>query len=111
MKTASGLIYEDTVVGKGKEAKAGDNVDVHYDGKLEDGTQFDASRNHGSAPFNFTVGGRVIDGWNQGVPGMKEGGTRMLTIPSELGYGPMGSPPKIPGGATLIFKIELLKVN
>ena len=109
MKTASGLIYEDIVVGNGKEAKNGDNVDVHYEGKLDNGTVFDASRKHGDTPFNFTIGGRVIAGWNEGVPGMKEGGTRILTVPSDLGYGADGSGP-IPPNATLTFKVELMKV-
>ena len=102
----------DIKVGSGKEAKAGDNVTVHYRGTLTDGTKFDASYDR-NQPFDFTLGtGQVIQGWDQGVAGMKEGGKRKLVIPGDLAYGPnppSGSP--IPPNATLVFEVELLKVG
>lgn len=107
----SSLVKEDTVVGKGPEAKKGDHVSVHYTGTLLDGTKFDSSRDR-DEPFEFTLGsGMVIKGWDEGVVGMKKGGKRRLTIPSELGYGKSGSPPKIPPDATLVFDIELLEIK
>lgn len=100
----------DVVVGTGTEAKSGSAVSVHYTGKLEDGTVFDSSRKR-KDPFTFIIGqGKVIRGWEQGVVGMRVGGTRKLVIPPHLGYGPDGSPPNIPGNATLYFEIELLHV-
>ena len=109
-KMANGLQMEDVVVGEGPEAKAGDTVSVHYTGKLTDGTQFDSSV--GRAPFDFQLGaGMVIKGWDQGVAGMKVGGKRKLTIPPELGYGARGFPGAIPPNSTLVFDVELLKVN
>ena len=91
-------------------AKEGDTVEVHYVGTLEDGTQFDSSRDRGDT-FSFTIGeGYVIQGWEQGIPGMKVGGLRKLTIPSDLGYGDYGTGP-IPGGATLIFEVELVSIK
>ncbi|MCL2636012.1 MAG: FKBP-type peptidyl-prolyl cis-trans isomerase, partial [Betaproteobacteria bacterium] len=85
--TASGLIYEDTVVGDGAEARAGDHVVVHYTGWLTDGSQFDSSKERND-PFVFPLGRRhVIAGWDEGVQGMKVGGARKLTIPPQLGYG------------------------
>lgn len=100
----------DTVVGKGVEAKTGDKVKVNYTGTLLDGTQFDSSI--GREPFEFEIGkGQVIKGWDDGVPGMKVGGKRTLTIPSSLGYGENGSGEKIPPNATLKFDIDLLSVN
>jgi peptidylprolyl isomerase len=109
--TASGLQYQDVVVGTGDEAVTGSRVQVHYTGRLEDGTQFDTSRDRGQ-PFEFTLGaGRVIQGWDEGVPGMREGGQRTLIIPPELGYGEAGFPPVIPSNATLIFDVELVDVN
>ena len=105
------LKTEDLVVGTGAEATKGDKVKVHYVGTLTDGTEFDSSRKSGE-PFDFQVGaGRVIKGWDQGVPGMKVGGKRKLTVPANLGYGPKGSPPVIPPNATLIFEVELLEVT
>jgi FKBP-type peptidyl-prolyl cis-trans isomerase len=109
-KMANGLEIEDVAVGTGAEAKAGDTVSVHYTGKLTDGTQFDSSVGRG--PFNFQLGaGMVIQGWDQGVAGMKVGGKRKLTIPPELGYGARGFPGAIPPNSTLVFDVELLKVN
>ena len=94
--TKSGLKYIDEKVGTGKEAKAGDVVEVHYTGWLKDGTKFDSSKDRGQ-PFSFPLGGRrVIKGWDEGVAGMKEGGKRKLIIPYELAYGEEGRPPVIP---------------
>ena len=109
--TDSGLEIEDLECGDGAEAKSGDSVKVHYTGTLEDGTKFDSSLDRGE-PFNFQLGGgMVIKGWDEGIVGMKEGGKRKLTIPSDLGYGDQGFPPDIPPGATLIFEVELVEVG
>lgn len=106
------LIIEDEVVGTGAEAKAGDSVTVHYAGTLTDGTMFDASRNRGDAGFTFTLGaGQVIKGWDQGVAGMKVGGKRKLTIPSDLAYGNRAVGGVIPANATLVFEVELIGVG
>ena len=113
--TASGLIYDDKVVGTGAEAKAGQHVKVHYTGWLfyggERGKKFDSSKDRGD-PFEFPLGaGHVIKGWDEGVAGMKVGGTRVLTIPPQLGYGARGAGGVIPPNATLIFEVELLGVG
>lgn len=109
--TDSGLVYEDTVVGKGPPAQAGDTVSVHYTGWLEDETKFDSSKDR-NQPFEFQLGaGAVIKGWDEGVAGMQVGGTRKLNIPSELGYGSRGAGGVIPADATLIFEVELLAIN
>ena len=106
------LIIEDLVIGDGAEAKSMDNVTVHYTGKLTDGIIFDSSKNPNREPFSFTVGiGVVIKGWDEGVPGMKIGGTRRLTIPPNLGYGSQGAGSVIPPNSTLIFDIELLEIE
>ena len=106
------LIIQDEVVGTGAEAVTGKKVTVNYTGTLTDGTKFDSSLNPGRTPFEFNLGaGEVIAGWDQGVAGMKVGGKRKLTIPASLGYGDQGVPGTIPGGATLIFEVELLKVE
>jgi FKBP-type peptidyl-prolyl cis-trans isomerase len=107
----AGLVVTDESVGTGPEAKRGDKVRVHYTGWLTDGTKFDSSRDSGR-PFAFTLGaGEVIAGWDAGVAGMKVGGKRKLTIPPDLGYGAQGAGGVIPGNATLLFDVELLKVN
>jgi FKBP-type peptidyl-prolyl cis-trans isomerase len=109
--TASGLKYTDTKVGTGAEAKAGQNVSVHYTGWLTNGTKFDSSKDRGQ-PFVFPLGGRrVIQGWDEGVQGMKVGGVRKLTIPPNLGYGAQGAGGVIPPNATLVFEVELLDVR
>lgn len=102
---------EDIRTGSGPEAKAGDRVSVHYVGTLDDGSQFDSSRDRGQ-PFEFPLGaGRVIRGWDVGVAGMQVGGLRKLTIPPEEGYGPRGTPGgPIPPNATLHFEVELLAI-
>lgn len=104
------LIKEDISVGTGPECKEGDKVKVHYTGRLlKTNYMFDSSV--GKEPFELTIGaGEVIKGWDQGLPGMKVGGKRKLTIPSKLGYGDTGSPPKIPGKATLVFDVELVAI-
>ena len=109
--TDSGLQIKEIECGEGEEAQKGDTLEVHYEGRLEDGTKFDASRDHGST-FEFQVGaGQVIQGWDEGLIGMKIGGVRELTIPPELGYGPQGAPPAIPPNATLVFEVELVDIK
>lgn len=109
-KLASGLVFEDLVVGDGKMADPGLIVTVHYTGWLTDGTKFDSSLDRGQ-PYKFQLGaGQVIAGWEQGVRGMRVGGKRKLTIPSDLGYGPSGRGP-IPPNATLLFDVQLLGVE
>ncbi|XP_071962951.1 peptidyl-prolyl cis-trans isomerase FKBP2-like [Antedon mediterranea] len=94
-----------------RKSKTGDLLHMHYTGTLEDGTEFDSSIPR-KQPFTFTLGtGQVIKGWDQGLLGMCVGEKRKLVIPSHLGYGDRGAPPKIPGGATLIFEVELLKIE
>jgi len=112
--TASGLSYEDTVPGTGAQAKAGDHVSVHYTGWLYNdgvkGAKFDSSKDRND-PFEFPLGaGHVIRGWDEGVQGMQIGGTRVLVIPPELGYGARGAGGVIPPNATLMFEVELLGV-
>ncbi len=108
--SAEALKIEDLVVGKGETAVSGKTITVNYVGTLTNGTKFDSSYDR-EAPFSFTLGeGRVIQGWERGVEGMKVGGKRKLVIPPGLGYGnqPMG---RIPANSTLVFEIELLKVE
>jgi FKBP-type peptidyl-prolyl cis-trans isomerase len=106
----SGLGIEVVTAGSGAEAENGKTVSVHYTGKFEDGTVFDSSIQRG-IPIEFVLGaGMVIQGWEKGILGMKVGEKRVLTIPSDLGYGEMGAGP-IPGGATLIFDVELVDVK
>lgn len=108
----SGLKYEDLRVGDGPVADNGMNASVHYTGWLTDNTKFDSSLDSGR-PFSFQIGGGgVIRGWDLGIRGMKVGGKRKLTIPSELGYGAAGyGDGKIPPNATLIFEVELVDVR
>ena len=105
------LIIEDLVVGQGVEAKEGNVITVNYTGWLENGTQFDSSLSPDRDPLVITLGaGQVIQGWDEGIPGMKVGGKRRLTIPPYLGYGnrAVGA---IPANSTLIFEVDLLGVN
>ena len=111
-KMGNGLIIEDIIIGEGEEAKDFNKVIVNYTGKLEDGSIFDSSLKPGRSPFTFTLGsGSVIKGWDLGVKGMKVGGKRKLTIPSELGYGSRGAGGVIPPDATLIFEVDLIEVG
>jgi FKBP-type peptidyl-prolyl cis-trans isomerase FkpA len=108
----SGLQYIDTVVGEGELAVVGKNVTVHYTGWLfndgEQGAKFDSSKDRND-PFVFRLGaGQVIQGWDEGVAGMKVGGARTLIIPAALGYGARGAGGVIPPNATLKFDVELL---
>lgn len=108
--TASGLMYKDFTVGEGDEAKPGLTVAVHYTGMLGDGTVFDSSK--GKKAFVFKIGaGMVIKGWDEGVAGMKVGGSRRLIIPPNLGYGDRGAGKVIPPGATLTFDVQLMAVK
>jgi len=112
--TASGLIYEDTLIGDGETAKPGDEVSVHYTGWLykdeQQGVKFDSSKDRND-PFEFSLGaGMVIKGWDEGVQGMKVGGARTLIIPATLGYGARGAGGVIPPNATLKFDVELLAI-
>jgi FKBP-type peptidyl-prolyl cis-trans isomerase FkpA len=111
MKTASGLEYEDAVVGAGASPQKGQTVTVHYTGHLTDGKKFDSSVDRGQ-PFQFIIGvGQVIKGWDEGVMSMRVGGKRTLTIPAQLGYGARGAGNVIPPNATLVFDVELLGVH
>ena len=110
--TPTDLVISDLVVGDGEEAKAGQQVKVHYVGVAHStGEEFDASYNRG-APLDFPLGaGRVIQGWDQGVVGMKVGGRRQLVIPPHLGYGDRGAGGVIKPGETLIFVVDLVAVK
>ncbi|GBE09331.1 FK506-binding protein [bacterium BMS3Bbin11] len=109
--TDSGLKYDDITEGDGDIATAGQMVTVHYTGWLTDGNKFDSSKDRND-PFKFKLGaGNVIRGWDEGVVGMKIGGTRKLTIPANLGYGTQGAGGVIPPNATLVFEVELLGIN
>ncbi len=108
--TASGLKYIDAAEGKGEVSTVGDKVLVHYTGWLTDGTKFDSSKDR-NQPFTVQIGQRrVIQGWEEGLQGMKPGGRRILIIPPDLGYGERAMGP-IPSNATLIFEVELLDIT
>ena len=106
-----GLRYLDLEVGDGEEARPGTLVHMHYTGWLEDGTRFQSTKDTGQ-PFTFQLGARqVIEGWEKGVVGMREGGRRKLEIPFALAYGRRGRPPLIPKESNLVFEVELLTVS
>jgi peptidylprolyl isomerase len=107
------LKVEDLIEGKGTAAKAGDKISVRYVGVLfNNNKEFDSSWKRGKAPFQLTLGqGNVIQGWDQGLVGMKVGGRRRLTIPPDLAYGAQGQPPTIPANSTLIFDVDLTKIG
>jgi len=107
-KTASGLIYRELKPGTGASPKATDTVRVHYRGTLTDGKEFDSS--YGGQPLEFPLN-RVIRAWTEGVQMMKVGGKAQLVCPANLAYGERGAPPDIPGGATLVFEVELLGIS
>lgn len=107
-RRSTGLYVQDLVVGDGMRADSGDIAHVHYTGWLPTGAEFDTSRD--GVPFEVALGyGRVIDGWDHGVVGMRVGGRRRLVVPPALGYG-AGGRGRIPGNATLIFDVELVDV-
>ena len=109
-ESVTSLKKEDLTVGTGDEAKPGAKVKVHYTGWLTNGTKFDSSVDR-HEPFEFKLGaGMVIKGWDEGVKGMKVGGKRKLTIPSDMAYGAQGAGP-IPPNSTLVFEVELLGVS
>jgi FKBP-type peptidyl-prolyl cis-trans isomerase FkpA len=109
-RAEGGLHYEDVQEGTGEVAEPGRTVVVHYTGWLPDGTMFDSSHDHGQ-PFQVPIGqGHVIRGWDEGIPGMREGGIRKLVIPHGMAYGASGVGP-IPPRATLVFEVELLEVR
>ncbi|MFA7301190.1 MAG: FKBP-type peptidyl-prolyl cis-trans isomerase [Candidatus Shapirobacteria bacterium] len=105
------LIIEDTKIGTGREVKSGDTISIHYLGTLQNGAKFDSSYDR-KEPFETKIGvGMVIKGWDEGVLGMKIGGKRKLTIPSDLAYGEQGAGGVIPPNATLIFEVELINIK
>lgn len=109
--TASGLKYVELTEGTGATPQRGQTVVVHYTGTLPNGTKFDSSVDRG-VPAEYKIGvGEVIKGWDEGIMSMKVGGKRKLIVPSTLGYGAMGRPPKIPPNSTLHFDVELLSVK
>ena len=107
------VVIDDIVEGTGPAARTGDTVDVQYVGALfEDGTEFDSSWSRGSQPFTVTLGqGQVIEGWEEGLIGIRKGGRREIIIPSDLAYGPTGQPPTIPADAALIFVVDAENVT
>lgn len=116
-RSSSGLYIQDEVIGDGEEARAGDEVSVHYQGWLSNGSELENSRTDGFGPLTIEVlgGGEVIPGWDEGLVGMREGGTRLLVIPPHLAYGSQGVVVQgvslIPSNATLVFRVEMLEVT
>jgi FKBP-type peptidyl-prolyl cis-trans isomerase len=112
LSQGGGLVIKDIKVGTGVGAKTGDALTVNYVGTLTNGTKFDSSKDPGRTPFDVTLGAhQVIPGWEQGLLGMKIGGTRKLVIPPSLAYGDRGAGGVIPPNATIIFMVDLLKIN
>ncbi len=110
--SGNGLVIKDLKKGHGVGAKDGDMITVNYTGKLTNGTVFDSSKNPGRTPFQLTLGQhQVISGWEKGLLGMKVGGQRKLVIPPDMAYGPAGRPPVIPENATLVFIIDMVKIQ
>jgi FKBP-type peptidyl-prolyl cis-trans isomerase FkpA len=109
VRTETGLVYRELTPGTGESPKATDRVQVHYRGTLTDGTEFDSSYKR-NAPAQFPLN-NVIRCWTEGVQKMKVGGKSLLVCPSDIAYGDQGRPPVIPGGATLVFEVELLGIN
>lgn len=110
-RSETGLYYQDVVVGDGASADAGRTALVHYTGWLPDGAEFDSSRD-GDEPLEVVIGeGRVIDGWEEGLRGMRVGGQRRLVIPPDLAYGSQGTGGVIPPDATLVFDVELVEIR
>jgi FKBP-type peptidyl-prolyl cis-trans isomerase FkpA len=108
IQTPGGVVIEDLTVGEGPEVQPAETVTIHYRGELPDGTEFDSSYGRGQpATFSLT---QLIKGWQEGIPGMKVGGKRRLTIPPALGYGSRGVPGTIPPNSPLLFEIELLGI-
>lgn len=112
IRTASGLVYVNEVLGEGAPAQPGQRVRVHYTGTLESGKKFDSSYDHpGAKPFEFVLGrSAVIQGWHEGIAGMRAGGKRKLIIPPQLGYGDKNYGP-IPANSTLLFEVELVEIR
>lgn len=112
VKLPDGLQYADIKIGDGDVGTKGTSVNMDYAGWLSNGQKFDASADHGTTGFDFTIGnGAVIPGWDEGIPGMKVGGVRRLVIPPALAYGAQGQPPTIPANSTLVFVVRLNKVT
>jgi FKBP-type peptidyl-prolyl cis-trans isomerase len=110
--SGNGLVIKDIKKGHGVGAKDGDTITVNYTGKLTNGKVFDSSKNPGRTPFILTLGQhQVIPGWEKGLLGMKVGGQRRLTIPPDMAYGAAGRPPVIPENATLVFVVDMLKIQ
>lgn len=110
-RTDAGVYYRDDVVGEGAVAGVGSTIRVHYTGYFPDGTSFDSSRGAGDG-FTVEIGtGNVIPGWDDGVPGMREGGQRLLVVPPQMAYGEAGAGGVIPPHAVLVFEVELLEVE
>jgi FKBP-type peptidyl-prolyl cis-trans isomerase FkpA len=108
--TSGGVTYETLKEGTGAELKAGQTGQFLYEGRLDNGTIFDSTKERNNQPYSTNLS-NVIDGWREGLPGMKVGEVRKLVIPPSLGYKAQGFPPKIPSNATLIFEVELVGIT